>query len=1381
MKLRLPGVLVGPSRFAGGRRLAALQGRWGWVVFFLGPLALAAWTRWPRPVLLLVAAGTGVLAAGAGRRRALPFRAGGLCLLLGTLAGFAASSAGGVRGAAWTDWTRREEELSHVLSRRFDDLLRKGERAVEAASVLLAEGREGDLSRGLSRIRRGSRMAALAVYGPDGELRSWVGVHRGQVPPDVRRGERRYAFGGGPLFRYLYFTQRMPEREGTLVAAALLQAEVPGHWEGGGLAGEVQRETGVPVRIVPPDRPAVWDLRWGGEPLLGVALGVEGMGDVPGGGWGRRPVGALGLLAWGAFAVGTQGLPGAGGVATLSLVAGALLVPVREGVGLGEVASPARFLLPGPLEGTLGRVLLVLGALLVAAGLGDARGRGGETGGSRGEEGQALGRGVWMALWVGVFFPLVASWFKGASSPDLFRVGVAGWLLYQGALAAALALVGWLGLRVVGRGTPPERGGAGSGTSPFPFRWWPALLGGICLGLALAGASAARVLPGLPAGTLVLWAGPAFLVGWGASQVWGSGRGGAWLACSLLGATAGAVSGWGTLVEARLRLVEASLQEMGGEADPFLEFRLARMAERADSLGQVVRVPVELLYETWSQAVPREEPLPMWLTLWSAGGFPLEDLAVGVRGPRPSVAGAFLEVVEREGRPLIRNLGMADARYLLAVPLAGGRILTAVVPPPGSPAVASVLGPIFATKTRVGGGVPRLVPLRGPGEEAGWVGVKWERHETGWQARRWIRFPAEGEEAVYLATQTLPLADPLHLVARGTLTLLLDLGFLLGLWGTGRGLGGGRSPALRRLLRAAGTFRGRVTLALFGFFLLSVAIFGTLAFQTLAGAAQRTASAVARRVVEDGSGFYLEVQGNLQQLGRQVGGDLLRYRGGELWDGSSEALVQLGLFEGWVPEPIFRALEGGVQPEGLYPSALGSWEYVMAYRRLPDGAILASPVPVEAGAMALRRQEVADLLGLAIVLGAFLSLALAFWVGRALTRPLDILQVASERVGSGNLGVRLPDTRHDEFGAVFGAFNRMVGGIRQARRALLRTSRRTRAIVEHAATGVVALDRAGRIALVNERAKALFRGALREGLPMEEADGRLADVAAWLKRLQRDELSEGTTEIQVEGRRIRVRARHLSEGRVLEGVVLSLEDVTDELRTERILAWGEMARQVAHEVKNPLTPMKLSVQHLLRAWEDGHPAFDSILRRNVEVILREIDRLAAIARSFARFAAPSVSGQSPLVPVDVAQVVEEVAGLYGGGGTSQVFVWRVPPDLPRVSSRELELREVLVNLLENARAAISDTGTVVVEAEASERGVELRVRDNGAGIPPEFLPRIFEPYFSTRSSGTGLGLAIVKRLVESWGGAVTVESRLGEGTLVRVFLPRWLEGEEARG
>ena len=226
-----------------------------------------------------------------------------------------------------------------------------------------------------------------------------------------------------------------------------------------------------------------------------------------------------------------------------------------------------------------------------------------------------------------------------------------------------------------------------------------------------------------------------------------------------------------------------------------------------------------------------------------------------------------------------------------------------------------------------------------------------------------------------------------------------------------------------------------------------------------------------------------------------------------------------------------------------------------------------------------------------------------------------------------------------------------------------------------------------------------------------------------------------------------------------------------EIRTARILAWGEMARQVAHEIKNPLTPIKLSVQHIRRAHRDRREDFEGILESNVEQILQEIDRLTEIARAFSRYGAPEES-TGPTEPVDVASLAGDVLTLYRAPDREVTYRLEVADGDTVAAARAAEVREVIINLLENARAAVAEGGEVRVRVEAPGSDVRLEVRDDGEGIAAEQLPRIFEPHFSTRSSGTGLGLAIVRRLVESWGGEVGAESEPGEGTVVWVTIPK---------
>jgi two-component system nitrogen regulation sensor histidine kinase NtrY len=390
----------------------------------------------------------------------------------------------------------------------------------------------------------------------------------------------------------------------------------------------------------------------------------------------------------------------------------------------------------------------------------------------------------------------------------------------------------------------------------------------------------------------------------------------------------------------------------------------------------------------------------------------------------------------------------------------------------------------------------------------------------------------------------------------------------------------------------------------------------------------------------------------------------------------------------------------------------------------------------------------------------------------------------------------------------------MAADLGASRSALESAQRRTAAVLRNVASGVVALSADGEVLFSNPRASTLL------GSPL--VGSGLTDVSSALAESVSDFVRRGAAEeeldLEVGGRQLQGRLVRLTGGG--EGVVLTLDDVTELARAQRVIAWGEMARQVAHEIKNPLTPIRLGVQHLRRAYGDARPDFGDILAANVERILAEIDRLDEIARSFSRYGMAPADRQPPGV-VDVSVVARDVVGLEmmaGGGrraqeagpaegsgfrvqgsstagnrgtgkrgaangeqgtGTESTEVgngargsvsWRlVGAEEPmRAVARADELREVLLNLLENARLA----GASTVELRCARRDgrVVIEVSDDGAGVPAHVLPRLFEPHFSTRSSGSGLGLAMSRQLVESWGGAIAIASVEGEGTRVRIEL-----------
>ena len=267
-------------------------------------------------------------------------------------------------------------------------------------------------------------------------------------------------------------------------------------------------------------------------------------------------------------------------------------------------------------------------------------------------------------------------------------------------------------------------------------------------------------------------------------------------------------------------------------------------------------------------------------------------------------------------------------------------------------------------------------------------------------------------------------------------------------------------------------------------------------------------------------------------------------------------------------------------------------------------------------------------------------------------------------------------------------------------------------------------------------------------------------LARPLQRLRRDALAVAT------GEQPSAQAGSLpAELEPIRGALAqAAADVEAGQRAQRVLAWGEMARQVAHEIKNQLTPIRLGIQHLLRLARERPADVGSALGPTGERILVEIDRLDSIARGFSRLGLPGSEGL-PLVSVDLRAVAEEVAHLYrmGKGPTE----WTVESDGGAQGlARRDELVEVLVNLCENARDA---GATRVVIAARAGPPAQVEVRDDGRGIPADVLQRVFEPRFSTTTSGSGLGLAIARRLVEAWGGTIAISSGPA-GTTVRLTL-----------
>lgn len=1335
---------------------------WEWVAGWGAALALAGWMS-QLSYVWLAAVGLGALvwtAHSLRRRRGYRLAAALVLWAAVALAGLAQHRLDRILHQ-WDELQLLvEEDAGSALQVELDDMITRGERAVAGAVDAVAvsgEGADAALFNRLEEVRRDNEISAVALYAADGSPIAWAGEHRGEVPGAARMGRRAYIFHDGPLFGYLYLSRRL-ESGNAVVAAFMLESAVEVAEGNLPLVERFARQFGARPRFCPEESPCL-DFDWDYETRDQRIMSVSFSGVSQQNWWdrealsARRSVGALGLLllalltvAWYRSRLAPSGL--SVGLGTLAL----LIAPLGSLGVAGWLFSPLRFSLPGPWSITLGTLLIAVGGaslgLLTRAG---------------GQPRRPLPP-LLAALLLGLISPLVLGLIGASASSALLATAPTGGFTLSLVAALLIALPTYLILRR---------------TRPFDSSPGVALALRV-VGYVLPGFFAVAVLlwwrPGLDLPPLVfgIWGVPAvLLVALEDPDRWWRGAVRVWLVSAWLAGTAILAFLWPLHVQDDLASAEAEIRQLGVGESPQLAERLAEFARLAIDLDTRGEQGVNLLYHSWVDSGLAEQGYDANIALWRDGSLETE---LNLSEPDSLPQSVVAEMTASLAQPVIRYFGGREGlHYLAMVPLPDGRTISVAVPPRRGIAAATPLARLL----QPGGSLetaPRSRQLFLVPSDAGTIAedhlmvpridmIQWMRTDGWWRSESLVEMP---ERLVHAHLDIALPATPL-LLARMILVQAAILLSALAIWLVARVLC--RELNSVPFLRAdwIRSFRGRLSVSLFVFFLLPTLAFGAISYGAVAREVVQSAAALAQQALDEAAARFPAV--SFPQLGAAAGSELLLYRQGTLSGATAPEILDLGLFHTWLTPTVYLPLAGGRDLVALEERSLSRSDYLVAYRRLDLQNVLAAPIPLASQEITRRQQEFRDVALVVILLGLGLSVVLALLVSRALTRPLDELSRAALTVGEGNLTMRLTEQRKDEFGSLYTTFNRMVGRLNRTRAALEQETRRTETIVAEAAAGVLALDARGRVELINPRAAEIIGLPIATGDPLLEA--RLGDGAlvAALSELWGSRSPEAATELELEGRVVRLRLRRLSGEEGGGGAVVAVEDLTAEVRTARVLAWGEMARQVAHEIKNPLTPIKLAIQHVRRAYGDKRADFEDILDRNVEAILREIDRLGEIARAFSRFGTPG-AGMTPLEAVDVTQAVRETLALYGGGG-DLVFQADLPSDLlPAVVGRPTELKEVLVNLLENARDAIDGAGTITIalRQSADPDHVSLRVVDSGVGIPPGQIDRIFEPHFSTRSSGTGLGLAIVKRIVDSWGAEIRVESSPGQGTVVELSL-----------
>jgi two-component system nitrogen regulation sensor histidine kinase NtrY len=431
---------------------------------------------------------------------------------------------------------------------------------------------------------------------------------------------------------------------------------------------------------------------------------------------------------------------------------------------------------------------------------------------------------------------------------------------------------------------------------------------------------------------------------------------------------------------------------------------------------------------------------------------------------------------------------------------------------------------------------------------------------------------------------------------------------------------------------------------------------------------------------------------------------------------------------------------------------------------------------------------------LATLVIVFSATWFGLYLARGISEPVQMLAEGTRAVAAGNLNYKVLVRADDELGILVDSFNRMTSDLASSQTTLEHTyrdlkakheeveqrRRYTETVLEAVATGVLSLDPEGRITTMNGAAERML------GVPAASAQGQPASVvlrppmhselAALIQRMNR--LREGALEREVHLRREGHAVTLLASATALKGaegayvgMVLVFDDLTELLKAQRLAAWREVAQRIAHEIKNPLTPIQLSAQRLRRRLStDRSPEEKRLLEEATATIVQEVEGLKQLVDEFSRFARmPALQPRA----TDIGRLIEGVVVLYRESHPGLAIKASFSPDMPPIEVDPDQIKRGVLNLVDNAVEAVGGTGAVTVETIwlPESRRARIVVADDGPGIPSEDKERLFLPYFSTKAGGTGLGLPIVHQIVTDHGGTIWVEDAVPQGTRFVVELP----------
>lgn len=423
----------------------------------------------------------------------------------------------------------------------------------------------------------------------------------------------------------------------------------------------------------------------------------------------------------------------------------------------------------------------------------------------------------------------------------------------------------------------------------------------------------------------------------------------------------------------------------------------------------------------------------------------------------------------------------------------------------------------------------------------------------------------------------------------------------------------------------------------------------------------------------------------------------------------------------------------------------------------------------------------------------FSAIWFGFYLARGITVPIKELAEATKSVAEGKLDFRINVKANDEIGMLVESFNQMTSDLRAGKLAIEKANEELRktniemgqskgyieTVLENIATGVISIDSHGRVSTINQAASRILNVSpqnIRGEAYKKVFDASyLNPVRAMIKGMNEMEKENAESQIRlmVSGRlltlMVNVTVLKDWEGKYL-GMVIVFDDLTELIKAQKTAAWREVARGIAHEIKNPLTPIQLNTQRLKKKFEEGSSDFENVFDESTNVIIKEVEGLKKLVDEFSRFA--RMPEPNPR-PYNLHKIIDDTLMLYRDTRKGIKLLTHYDSRIDNINVDNEQIKRVFINLIENSIDAVNGEGVIEIKTflDTGDKTVKIEVTDNGAGVPDENKDKLFLPYFSTKKKGTGLGLAIANRIIADHSGLIRVEDNIPKGAKFVIELP----------